>query len=78
MHQIKQARLTGYTDQEVINPVISSMVPYSTLRTMLETTQNLTLDRLTQFLEAHCEKKNANDLCNIMTNMLQFPEEIHL
>ena len=27
MHQIKQARLTGYTDQEVINAVISSMVP---------------------------------------------------
>ena len=47
MHQIKQARLTGYTDQEVINAVISSMVPGLTLRTVLETTPNLTLDRLT-------------------------------
>ena len=26
MHQIKQASLTGYTDQEVINAVISSIV----------------------------------------------------
>ena len=38
MHQLKQARLTGYTDQEVINAVISSMVPGLTLRTVLETT----------------------------------------
>ena len=75
MHQIKQARLTGYTDQEVINAVISSMVPGLTLRTVLETTPNLTLDRLTKFLEAHYEQKNAHDLCNTMTNMLQFPEE---
>ena len=47
MHRIKQARLTGYRDQEVINAVISSMVPGLTLRTVLETTPNLTLDRLT-------------------------------
>ena len=51
------------------------MVPGLTLRTVLETTPNLTLDRLTQFLEAHYEQKNAHDLCNTMTNMLQFPEE---
>ena len=51
------------------------MVPGLTLRTVLETTPNLTLDRLTQFLEAHDEQKNAHDLCNTMTNMLQFPEE---
>ena len=44
MHQIKQARLTGYTDQEVINALISSMVPGLTLRAVLETTPNLTLD----------------------------------
>ena len=75
MHQIKQARLTGYTDQEVISAVISSMVPGLTLRTVLETTPNLTLDQLTQFLEAHYEQKNAHDLFNRMTNMLQFPDE---
>ena len=44
MHQIKQARLTGYTDQEVINVVISSMELDLALRTVLETTPNLTLD----------------------------------
>ena len=55
--------------------MISSIVPGLTLRTVLETTPNLTFDRLTQFLEAHYEQKNAQDLCNTMTNMLQFPEE---
>ena len=44
MHQIKQARLTGYTDQEVINVVIISMELDLALRTVLETTPNLTLD----------------------------------
>ena len=44
MPQIKQARLTGYTDQEVINVVISSMELDLALRTVLETTPNLTLD----------------------------------
>ena len=28
-----------------------------------------------QFFEAHYKQKNAHDLCNTMTNMLQFPEE---
>ena len=55
--------------------MVSSMVPGLTLRTVLETIPNLTLDRLTKFLDAHCEQKNAHDLCNTMANMLQFPEE---
>ena len=50
------------------------MVPGLTQRTFLETTPNLTFDRLTQFLEAHYEQKNAHDLCSTMTNMLQFHE----
>ena len=37
MHQLKEARLTGYTDQEVINGANSSMVPGLTLLTVLET-----------------------------------------
>ena len=71
MHQIKLARLTGYTDQQMINAVISSMVPDLTLCGVLETTPNFTLDGLTEFLEAYYEQRNAHDLCNAMTNMLQ-------
>lgn len=75
MHQVKQAKLTGYTDQEVINAVISAMIPGLKLRTVLETTSNLSLERLKRFLESHYQQKNAHDLCNTLTNMLQFPEE---
>ena len=71
MHKIKQARLAGYTDQEVITAVISSVVPGLTLATVL----NLALDRLTQFLDAHYDQKNANDLCNAMTKVPHFTEE---
>ena len=55
--------------------MISSMVSGLTLRTVLETTPNLTLDRSTEFLEAHYEQKNGHDLCNTITNMLHFPKE---
>ena len=47
------------------------MVPGLTLRTVLETTPNLTIDRLTKFLEAHYEEKNAHDLFNAMKNMIR-------
>ena len=47
----KQAKLTGYKDQEVINVVIISMLPGLKLHTVLETTPNLKLNRLTQYLE---------------------------
>ena len=36
---------------------------------------NITLDRLTQFIEVHYEQKYAHDLCNTMTKMLQFPKK---
>ena len=55
--------------------MIGTIVPGLTLRTLLETTPNLTLDKLTKFLEAHYEEKNAHDLFNAMKNMIQFPEE---
>ena len=60
----------GHTDS-----VISSVVTSLTLSTALGTTLNLKLDRLTQFLEGHNDQKNAHDLCNAMTTMLQSPEE---
>ena len=75
MHQPKQTRLTGYTDQEVINAVISSMVPGLTLVQCWRLRPNITLDRLTQFIEAHYEQKYVHDLCNTMTKMLQFPKK---
>ena len=51
------------------------MAPGLTSNMVLESTQNLKLDRLTKFLEAHYEQKDAHDLSNAMKNMFQFPEE---
>ena len=62
MHQISEAESQGYDEQEIVNSVIRSMVLSLTLRNVLETTPNLTLQRLLQFLEAHFDEKNATDL----------------
>ena len=43
-----------------------------TLRTVLETTPDITLDRLTQFFEGHYGQKNAHDLRNAIKNLFQF------
>ena len=51
------------------------MVPSLTLSTVLETASSLKFDRLTQFHGGHYEQKNAHDLCNAITSMLQSPEE---
>ena len=58
-HQVKQTKLIGYAGQEITNVVISSVSPSLTLRTAMETTSNLSLDRLQQFLEAHFQQKNG-------------------
>ena len=75
MHQITEAQSQGYDEEEIVNSVIRSMVPSLTLRNVLETTPNLTLQRLKQFLEAHFDEKNATDLCGKLTSMIQLPEE---
>ena len=51
------------------------MSPSLTLRNVLETTSNLSLQRLLQFLESHLEEKSATDLSGKLTSMIQVPEE---
>ena len=51
------------------------MSPNLTLRNVLETTSNLSLQRLLQFLESHLEEKSATDLSGKLTSMIQVPEE---
>ena len=75
MHQINEARAAGYDESEIVNSVIRAMIPSLTLRNVLETTSNLSLERLLQFLEAHYDERNATDLCSKLTSMVQLPEE---
>ena len=51
------------------------MSPNLTLRNVLETTSNLSLQRLLQFLESRFEEKGATDLCGKLTSMIQLSEE---
>ena len=51
------------------------MSPSLTLRNVLETTSNLSLQRLRQFLESYFEGKSATDLCGKLTSIIQLLEE---
>ena len=75
IHQINEAQEAGYDESEIVNSVIRAMSPSLTLRNVLETTSNLSLQRLLQFLESHFEEKSATDLCGKLTSMIQLPEE---
>ena len=65
----------GYDESEIVNSVIRGISSSLTLRNVLETTSNLSLQRLLQFLESHFEEKGATDLCGKLTSMIQLPEE---
>ena len=75
MHQINEAKAAGYDQNEIVNGVIRAMVPSVTLRSVLETTTDLNLDRLLNFLEAHFEEKSTTELWSKLTFIAQSPEE---
>ena len=75
MHQIDEAQEAGYEESEIVSSVIRAMIPSLTLRNVLESTPNLSLNQLLQYLEAHFDERNATDLCSKLTSMVQLPEE---
>ena len=71
MHQIRDAQAAGYKEDEYVSSVTNCMVPRLTLRGVFETTLNLSLAQLLQFLEAHLnERRSAEDLRNAMTSLV--------
>ena len=75
MHQINEAKLSSYDEDDIINSVIRAMAPSLTLRNVLETTPHLSLKKLMQYLEAHFDERSATDLCSKFTSMTQLPKE---
>ena len=75
MHQIDEAQEAGYEESEIVSSVIRAMIPSLTLRNVLESTPNLSLNQLLQYLESHFDERNATDLCSRLTSMVQLPEE---
>jgi len=75
MHQISEAKTAGYDEADIVSSVIRAMSPSLTLRNVLETTKDLKLEILVEYIEAHYDERNATDLCSKLTSMSQSPEE---
>ena len=50
MHQINEAKSSGYDEEDVINSVTRAMTPSLTLRNVLETIPHLSFTKLMQYL----------------------------
>ena len=57
-----EAKAAWYNQDEIVNGVIRAMVPGFTLRNVLETTTDLSLDKFLNFLEVHFEEKSTTYL----------------
>jgi len=75
VHQINEADALGYTEHEIISAIIRAMIPGLPLRSILETKADISLAQLHKFLEAHYDEKNASELVNKLTSLVQLPEE---
>ena len=75
IHQIHEAQEAGYDESEIVNSAIRVMSTSLTLRNVLESTSNLSLQRLLQFLKSHFEETSVTDMCGKFTSMIQLPEE---
>ena len=51
------------------------MIPCLTLRNVLESTLNLSLSQLLQYLKAYFDDRNATDLCSKLTSIVQLLKE---
>ena len=77
MHRIDEPQEAGYEESETVSSVIRAMIPSLTVRNVLESTPNLSLNQPLQYLEVHFNERNATDLCSKLTSMVQLPEEYH-
>ena len=57
-----EAKAAWYNQDEIVNGVIRAIVPGFTLRNVLETTTDLSLDKFLNFLEIHFEEKSTTYL----------------
>ena len=55
--------------KEIVNAVIKAVTPGLYLRNILETTDNLTLDKLMKFLQSHFVERNTLDLSQHLTSL---------
>jgi len=73
--QIEEGTEKGYPEKEIVNAVIRAFTPGLYLRNVLETTEGLTLEKLTKFLQSHYLERSTTDLCQHMTSLTQSQQE---
>ncbi len=75
MLQVEMGLGKGYTDKEIVTAVITAVQPGLQLRSYLESVGDLTLVRLQKILRFHFHEKNATELYQMLTNIIQQPNE---
>lgn len=75
MRQIDCGLGKGYKESDVIEAVIRSINPNSKLKSYLEIMKDITLQKLCQILRVHYQEKNASELYQELTSIVQGTKE---
>ena len=75
LKQIEEGQGKGYSDKDIVSAVLKAITPGLYLRNVLETTENLTLNRLMKFLQSHYVENSTTDLYQALTSLAQSPQE---
>ena len=74
-HQIDSALKRGYDEIEIVDAIIRSISPHSSLRSYVETLHDLSLAKLRKILRVHYREKTASALYQLLATACQTPKE---
>lgn len=74
-HQIDSALKRGYEELEIVDAIIRSISPHSSLRSYVETLHDLSLAKLRKILRVHYREKTASELYQLLATACQTPKE---
>ena len=75
LKQINEGRKKGYSNKDIVSAVLRAITPGRYLRNVLETTENLTLDRLIKFFAIPLRRKKYHRPLSSTTSLAKSPEE---
>ena len=74
-HQIDSGLKRGYQERDIVDAIIRSISPHSSLRSYVETLPNLSLATLRKVLRVHYREKTASELYQQLATAYQQPKE---
>lgn len=75
MHQIDSGLKRGYNESEIVDAVIRPISPHSSLRSYVETLNDLSLAKLRRILRAHYREKAASEVYQRLATVCQQSSE---